>query len=131
LSACDTGTSNGAGNRATPVRPVDILKKVPGCKITPGISDRDVDGNPYATCRIPVGDAKSTATDDVTVYVYADHADVERETMTREGSTGSTKVITGDTFILRYTGTVDPDVGGTVFSIDPATLARDVGGTLR
>ena len=104
--------------------PVEILQKIPGCKIPKGteVGDTDIDGNLYASCHFK--DNSGTDGTDVTVRTFAGDP-AQLATAEELSSDDSHKVIVGDDFTATITG----DWSSYSAHIDPSEIAALVGGT--
>lgn len=137
----DTGSSGASTESGSPaveegpvessVNPVDVLRKVPDCKIGPGVEsgEPDINGNLYASCDIEdvefTEDGEAYTTD---IGVTARAVDpAEAMTLGYESATSddSHKVIFGDGFYLVLTGS--PAVFGTG-AVDVEAIATAVDG---
>lgn len=119
------------GSVASSVNPVDVLKKVPGCTIGPGVEtgEPDMDGNLYASCAIKDVDFTEDG-EDYTTDIDVTARAVNPDDAVAQGYEDATpddshKVIFGDGFYLVLTG--EPAVFGTR-AVDVDAIATAVDG---
>lgn len=128
LAACGGGSSggnvsvNGGGHNAPAPNPVDILKLIPGCRLSPGETqgDHDVFGNRMAECNFE--DNGGSDGTDVLVYTNTTRPDLKGIV-----PDDSHKIILGSNFIVEITG----DFAAYSAHVDPDAIASEVGGTVQ
>lgn len=131
-NAPSSSEGDGEPTKST-VNPVDVLQKIPECKVEPGVEtgQSDANGNMYATCKIEdieygEGDDAYVTSADITVRAV-DPDFIEAQGYGDAAPDDSHQVIFGDGFYAVITA--DPAVFGTgALKVDQ--IARALGGTV-